>query len=61
MWSQRRRDTVSQELPGYRPLTVFEWLCGRLKDFRRSQAARHVLCEHDETTAPCSVCSVRYW
>jgi len=61
MWSQRKHDAVPQELPGYRRLTALEWLCARLKDFRRSQAARHVLCEHDENTAPCSVCAVRYW
>jgi hypothetical protein len=53
--------TARELLPGVRRLTLLEWLRGRLTDLRRSEAARNALCEHDERTAPCAVCSVRYW
>ncbi|WP_326837341.1 hypothetical protein VSH64_21010 [Amycolatopsis rhabdoformis] len=49
------------DLPAVRRLTVPEWLRGRLTDFRRAEAARRVLCEHDEAAPPCAICSVRYW
>jgi hypothetical protein len=52
---------TASELSEFPRRTVLEWLRGRLTDFRRSEAARNVLCEHDERTAPCAVCSVRYW
>ncbi|MEU7791591.1 hypothetical protein [Amycolatopsis sp. NPDC049159] len=48
-------------LPGLRRLTALEWLRGRLTDRRRATAACTALCEHDEKTAPCWICSVRYW
>jgi hypothetical protein len=51
---------TAPELSESRP-TLLEWLRGRVTDFRRAEAARNALCEHDERTAPCAVCSVRYW
>jgi len=60
-WSRREPGADASELPGLRRLTVLEWLRGRLTDSRRSEAACNALCEHDETTAPCWICSVRYW
>ncbi|MBK1787466.1 hypothetical protein [Prauserella cavernicola] len=58
---RRERDVGDPDLPGFRRLTVREWVLGRLVDLRRSSAARNALCEHDERTAPCSRCWVRYW
>ncbi|MFJ1766901.1 hypothetical protein ACIOD2_41685 [Amycolatopsis sp. NPDC088138] len=60
-WFQRERDADAPELSGIRRLTVREWLSGRLRDHRRAKAACEALCEHDEKTAPCWICSVRYW
>lgn len=48
------------EVPGIR-LTVLHWLRGRLTDIRRSDAACRALCEHDDESVPCRICSVRYW
>ncbi|WP_328456632.1 hypothetical protein [Amycolatopsis sp. NBC_00438] len=55
------RRAPAPEPTGVRRLTAREWLRGRLTDHRRSEAACNALCEHDETTAPCWICSVRYW
>ncbi|WP_285484137.1 hypothetical protein [Amycolatopsis sp. NBRC 101858] len=52
--------TTRKAFPGRRP-TVREWLRGRLADIRRSDAACRALCEHDDKSAPCRICSVRYW
>jgi len=52
---------TAPELSESRRPTLLEWLRGRVTDLRRSEAARNALCEHDERTAPCAVCSVRYW
>lgn len=43
-----------------RRLTPLEWLRGWLTDLRRAEAARNALCEHDDRSAPCAVCVVRY-
>ncbi|UOZ06039.1 hypothetical protein [Amycolatopsis sp. WQ 127309] len=60
-WFQREHDADAPELPGLRRLTVREWLRGRLTDHGRAKAACNALCEHDEKSAPCWICSVRYW
>ncbi|KAA9166067.1 hypothetical protein FPZ12_003705 [Amycolatopsis acidicola] len=62
MWFQYgREESAPGPAPGSGRLTLREWLRRRLTDFRRSEAARNALCDHDETSAPCWICSVRYW
>ncbi|MEA5362559.1 hypothetical protein VA596_23690 [Amycolatopsis sp., V23-08] len=57
-WFPREHDV---EVPRLRRLSVRAWLRGRLADHRRSRAACDALCEHDEQSPPCWICSVRYW